>query len=75
VLNRCAHFIEPIYCSYQKPEQENSYVLNEQNVGSTEGEEDEDDFLTDQPQGNASSNSTPMADIFSYSSSPGFRLL
>jgi hypothetical protein len=61
---------------YQKPEQENSYILNEQNVGSKgskEEEEDEDDFLMDQLQGSISSNSTPVPDIFSYSSSPGFK--
>jgi hypothetical protein len=71
-------FIKPIYCSYQKPEQENSCVLNEQNDGSRGGkeeEEDEDDFLMDQLQGNTSSNSTALPDIFSYSSSPGFKWL
>jgi hypothetical protein len=78
VLNRCIHFIKPIYCSYQKSEQENSYILNEENVDSRgeKGEEEEDDdFLTDQLQGQVSSNSTPLQDIFSYSSSPGFKWL
>lgn len=76
VLNRCVQFIKPIYCSYQKSEQENSYILNEENIHSQEGkeeEQDDDDFLTDQLQGHVSSNSTPLQDIFSYSSSPGFK--
>lgn len=78
VLNRCVEFIKPIYCSYQKPEQENPCLLNEQNVdrrGGAEDEDDEDDFLMDQVQGNTSSNSAPISDIFSYSTSPGFKWL
>lgn len=78
ILCRCVQFIKPIYCSYQKSEQENSCVLNEENIdsqGGKEEEEDDDDFLTDQLQGHGSSNSTPLQDIFSYSSSPGFKWL
>jgi hypothetical protein len=76
VLNRCVQFINPIYCSYQKSEQENSCISNEENIdsqGKNEEEQDDDDFLTDQLQGHVSSNSTPLQDIFSYSSSPGFK--
>ena len=78
MLNRCGHFIKPIYRSYQQSEQEN--VLNEQCVGSTgvkelEEEEDEDDFLTDQLHGRTLSTSSAVFDIFSYGSSPGFKLL
>jgi hypothetical protein len=78
MLNRCVHFIKPIYCSYQKSEQENSHILSEENIdsqGGKEEEEDDDDFLADQLQGHVSSNSTPLQDIFSYSSSPGFKWL
>jgi len=78
VLNRCGHFINPIYSSYENSEQEN--VLNEQYVESTGGkeeekEEDEDDFLTDQLHGRTLSSSSAVFDIFSYGSSPGFKLL
>ena len=76
VLNRCGHFIKPIYRSYENSEQEN--VLNEQYVESTGGEEedkeeDEDDFLTDQLHGHTLSNSSTVLDIFSYGSSPCFK--
>ena len=76
VLNRCGHFIKPIYRSYENSEQET--VLNEQCVESTGGkeeekEEDEDDFLTDQLRGRTLSNSSAVFDIFSYGSSPGFK--
>jgi hypothetical protein len=50
--------------------------LKEENIGSQGGkgeEEDDDDFLADQLQGEVSSNSSPLQDIFSYSSSPGFK--
>jgi hypothetical protein len=50
--------------------------LNEENLtgqGEKGEEEDDDDFLTDQLQGQIPSNSTPLQDIFSYSSSPGFK--
>jgi hypothetical protein len=53
--------------------------LNEENIDSQvwkeEEEDDDDDFLTDLLQGHVSSNSTPLQDIFSYSSSPGFKWL
>jgi len=76
VLNRCGHFIKPIYRTYENSEQEN--VLNEQYVESTGGkeeekEEEEDDFLTDQLHGRTMSNSSAVCDIFSYGSSPGFK--
>lgn len=78
VLNRCVHFITPIYRSYHESEQEN--MLNEQNVGGTGGkdegdDEDEDDFLTDQQLGSTLSNSSAAPGILSYGSSPGFKLL
>jgi hypothetical protein len=53
--------------------------LGEENTDRQEGKEeeqgDDDDFLIDRIQGHVPSNSTPLQDIFSYSSSPGFKWL
>lgn len=64
ILKRCSHLIEPLYCIYQKPEQENQVTVTRKEEGLEE--EDEDDFLSD---------ISTLSEKFSYSSSPGFKRL
>lgn len=72
ILRRSAHYIQPIYRSYQKPEEDGS--CSAQKIDDDRNEkEDEDDFLVDEPPRNSVSSSPSFPAIFSYSSSPGFK--
>ncbi|KAJ4439228.1 hypothetical protein ANN_07348 [Periplaneta americana] len=72
ILQRSAHYIQPIYRSYQKPADDGSCNVQKEEDDRNE-EEDEDDFLADETPRNSCSNSPSFRDIFSYSSSPGFK--